>query len=105
MIGNLCAFEGLFVAVCGAPLPEVDQTLSLYKDAHRIVFHYFSYQYGMLASFRNGNSRGCAYENVKLQSSFSQEALNAGLRPALVRQLEYIGDGGFRIQLRARKSR
>lgn len=41
------------------------KALSLYKDAQRIVFHYLSYQYGMLASFRNGNSSGCAYENVK----------------------------------------
>lgn len=49
----------------GPPLKEVDQALSLYKDAQRIVFHYLSYQYGMLASFRNGNSSGCAYENVK----------------------------------------
>jgi hypothetical protein len=49
----------------GPPLKEVDQALDLYFDAQRIVFHYLSYQYGMLASFRNGNSSGCAYENVK----------------------------------------
>lgn len=49
----------------GPPLKEVDQALSLYKDAQRIVMHYLSYQDGMLASFWNGNSSGCAYENVK----------------------------------------